>query len=80
MALLEQRAAFFERLDAFCAASGRTRRNVSDHLFGSRRRADELLAGADIGVLRLAQAERDLAALAKDAGITLPAGEREKAA
>lgn len=84
LALVQAREDFFARFDAFCAVfcerEGKAPGHVSRKLFGSPRRVDELRGGADIGVLRLAEAERALAALAKDAGITLPAGEREEAA
>lgn len=71
IALENARAAFFARLDVFCAAGAVSPSRVSRELFGSTRRVAELRAGADIGVLRLAEAERDLAAWAEREGISL---------
>lgn len=81
IALEAARTAFFARFDAFCAsycprASARLRKpvtpsKVSRKLFGSPRRVADLRAGADIGVLRLAEAERDLAAWAEQESISL---------
>lgn len=81
LALEQARVDFFARVDAFCAVycprrsaalkQVVTQARVSQELFGCPRRLKELRGGSDIGVTRLAKAERDLAAWAEREGISL---------
>ncbi|MBX9747913.1 MAG: hypothetical protein K2X34_13490, partial [Hyphomonadaceae bacterium] len=70
-ALHAARAGFLARFSAFCDRSGQPAPRLSRALFGAHDRIAEIRAGSDIGVLRLARAEADLAALAAAAGVSL---------
>jgi len=54
------------------AATGRRESALSRQLFGHTQRIEEIRAGSDIGVRRLADAETKLARLAAEHGIMLP--------
>lgn len=68
-------ALFLARFDVFVAASGRKPSGVSADLFGSNRKVSALRDPASDTSVKLdvlAEADRKLAALAAEAGITLP--------
>ena len=62
-------AAFIERCNAVAAARDITRSTLSTKLFNDGKRLDEIASGAsDVGIGRLARAERALATLEEHAG------------
>lgn len=63
---------FLSNVSALCEKLGRRETALSRQLFGHTQRIAQVRAGSDLGVRRLAQAERDLARIADVAGVTLP--------
>ncbi|HRE44066.1 MAG TPA: hypothetical protein PKY87_08855 [Terricaulis sp.] len=64
---------FLSNVSTLCEKLGRRETALSRQLFGHTQRIAQVRAGSDLGVRRLAQAERDLARIADVAGVTLPA-------
>ncbi|HRO02073.1 MAG TPA: hypothetical protein PLS69_00495 [Terricaulis sp.] len=64
--------AFLARFDHYCRTTERSEGGVSDALFGSARKVKDIRAGGGVGIYTLATAEDRLAALAAEAGLTLP--------
>lgn len=64
---------FLAQFDAFCALTQKPAGPVSRALFGDSGRVAAIRnTQSDLGAKRLAKAARDLAAMAAEAGITLP--------